>query len=1183
MLPHILHTTGRAVAVVQNQTHTIRNVLQLQSSGPSSGSGSSWGNGPGPGGSKYGAGSRFYAGHNVRVNEEDSPSIKLIFLQQNAGRAVTQANAVTSHDGQISQSDDIEEITPKWTILPTPQRKRRMRSSSVSMGVAGRNERAEKLGVLKTVQLHARGKHAFAPSETMASAKERLLAEPTPAAPPPTQPLLVRRNSTSAPLSPLLNATEPPPPPSQAAEPKQAPPTDEKSVPQGIQDEIEHFRSMSRHSNQAGVAKSVRRMLATYQSPPVELFNAALNASVHSRQPGTSLTQIIELYNAMLSKSVLPDVETYELLIQALTQRDVEVHRAQIALDLRVKHKSQVSYTAEENIDKDVERLRDLKKEDNFASAMSLFEGILAGHGKDHVQMQTFVRLMSCAANRGDVHSAIHVFAQLEARSDLNISAPVYRYLILTFSNAGQVDQAEEIFKSFLTAGAQNKLHRYPAHLMGLARQSQIQVWNTMMEAYFRAGMPDKAIELVDQVLKSDAGNNFTMADVPVVTSSMFTTVINGFLTSGDITSALTWFDKLLPQEKAPEDPYQGLAGRVMRPDGLAWFMMIDHLADNNKLDDLNRLFRTLKEIHITDGLRINPTLRLIVYTANLEYLRNNKETADPVAAVENVKYLLEDLRQCTEWDIPRGKLAMSMCHELAIRGEFLISTATYVHLTTSGMSFGDVENHAEGWRMRAQQSTTQFIRDVYMAVNDGLGTLSIESAIPLARTADQIGMKPVLPLAPALLHAYGAMVNGDDVVWNISMDDWRLLFSYALPFEINAANGNPNGLVDIPGFAYPGIFKLVDHFNAEKGTFDALGEGIQQELISVITARTTPETRQDVLVRLGPKYVEAAEKYDELRFAALENNIVQDASILNPVESQVLDTDVPALRYNPYVTQDITTALGPPTGMISPEALEKAYQLFARAVQQSAVPSSAALCRLIEGEGRAKDLDKVRELYTAAQALLRVTPPETQRFEWAAIENSMVIALAHAGHVDAAHVHRARILEQGLAPSADAYGILVQLVRDTTDDTSGAVALFEEALARGVAPNMYLYNNIISKLSKARKADYALELFEQMKAAGMKLSSITYGAVIGACARVGDVVAAENLFKEMTRSRNFKPRVPPYNTMMQLFTQTKPSRASALYYYQEMRKAGVRPSAHTYKVRLSFLASLTQCVNVLS
>ena len=67
MLPHILNNTARATAAaaVQNQTHTFRKVLHLQSSGPSSGSGPSWGNGPGPGGSKFNTGSRFCTGYNV--------------------------------------------------------------------------------------------------------------------------------------------------------------------------------------------------------------------------------------------------------------------------------------------------------------------------------------------------------------------------------------------------------------------------------------------------------------------------------------------------------------------------------------------------------------------------------------------------------------------------------------------------------------------------------------------------------------------------------------------------------------------------------------------------------------------------------------------------------------------------------------------------------------------------------------------------------------------------------------------------------------------------------------------------------------------------------------------------------------------------------------------------------------
>ncbi|KAI0665365.1 hypothetical protein C8Q78DRAFT_986757, partial [Trametes maxima] len=44
------------------------------------------------------------------------------------------------------------------------------------------------------------------------------------------------------------------------------------------------------------------------------------------------------------------------------------------------------------------------------------------------------------------------------------------------------------------------------------------------------------------------------------------------------------------------------------------------------------------------------------------------------------------------------------------------------------------------------------------------------------------------------------------------------------------------------------------------------------------------------------------------------------------------------------------------------------------------------------------------------------------------------------------------------------------------------------------------------------------------------------------------------------------KPRVPSYNTMMQLYTHTKPDRERVLYYYNALREASVQPTAHTYK-----------------
>jgi pentatricopeptide repeat protein len=367
---------------------------------------------------------------------------------------------------------------------------------------------------------------------------------------------------------------------------------------------------------------------------------------------------------------------------------------------------------------------------------------------------------------------------------------------------------------------------------------------------------------------------------------------------------------------------------------------------------------------------------------------------------------------------------------------------------------------------------------------------------------------------------------------------------------------------------------------------FTDFANDIKVEVLQILEAQYGGEQgRTEFLKKLGSSYADAVKDPEMLKFDALQEDLSQPTSPLlqaeptslsaSPTyssscadsESTLVPSSPSGLMVHGLLTRTLQELLN--YGSQQKAKLAPAYRLFQKNLSNRMVPEPSAIAALIQAFGRAGDLEKVRELYTVAQEVFPLLDRTVQLDAWAHVEDRMIIALAHAGFPDAAHVHRMRILDQGLTPSADAYGVLIQHVKDTTDDTSGAMALFREAQERGVKMNLYLYNNIISKLSKARKADYALELFQQMKASYVVPSSITYGAVIGACARVGDVRSAGLLFQEMVHSKNFKPRVPPYNTMMQLHTTTKPNRISALHYYNEMRQAGVQPSAHTYKVRL--------------
>lgn len=247
------------------------------------------------------------------------------------------------------------------------------------------------------------------------------------------------------------------------------------------------------------------------------------------------------------------------------------------------------------------------------------------------------------------------------------------------------------------------------------------------------------------------------------------------------------------------------------------------------------------------------------------------------------------------------------------------------------------------------------------------------------------------------------------------------------------------------------------------------------------------------------------------------------------------------------------------------------AFARFQAGMHIGRLPAPETIGRLINALGRLGAVDKVQFLYSAAQRALACLEHDKawQAQAWFQIEDQMVVALAHAERPEAAAVHKARIIAQGGAPSADAYGALIAGVKNTTDDAHVARELFEEARKLGVPANIFLYNTVISKAARARKAEYALELFHEMRAAGLRPTSVTYGAIIGACCRVGDAETASYLFAEMSSMPNFRPRVPPYNTMMQFFVHTKPNRERCLDYYQAMLDARVSPSAHTYKVSL--------------
>ncbi|KAK0391010.1 hypothetical protein NLU13_0512 [Sarocladium strictum] len=241
--------------------------------------------------------------------------------------------------------------------------------------------------------------------------------------------------------------------------------------------------------------------------------------------------------------------------------------------------------------------------------------------------------------------------------------------------------------------------------------------------------------------------------------------------------------------------------------------------------------------------------------------------------------------------------------------------------------------------------------------------------------------------------------------------------------------------------------------------------------------------------------------------------------------------------------------------------------------------PRYITYAKLISAAAREGKMDLCHDILAMARTDMPLLPRyAVVRYGWSSILDAMIGACLTMGNRGRAEQYHQELLEMGAAPSANTFGLYITTLKESTktfDEASEAVRIFQRAVTEGVEPSSFLYNALIGKLGKARRIDDCLFYFSEMRALGIKPTSVTYGTVVNALCRVSDVKFAEELFDEMEGMRNYKARPAPYNSMMQFFLTTKRDKSKVLAYYERMKAKGIAPTSHTYKLLVDTHATL--------
>ncbi|GAN08547.1 PPR repeat protein [Mucor ambiguus] len=244
--------------------------------------------------------------------------------------------------------------------------------------------------------------------------------------------------------------------------------------------------------------------------------------------------------------------------------------------------------------------------------------------------------------------------------------------------------------------------------------------------------------------------------------------------------------------------------------------------------------------------------------------------------------------------------------------------------------------------------------------------------------------------------------------------------------------------------------------------------------------------------------------------------------------------------------------------------------------IKQGKVPTPEAVRDMIQLSTKLGRLDAAEDIYKTVIDSVRLLEGTRKQRGYHAIYNSMLVAHARHGDLASAKIFYDKLREHDLYPDGDAYGSLLACnANSTTDESTDALAIYEESRKHNVRPTVYLYNVILSKLAKCRKIEPVLRLFNEMKQLGVTPNSITYASVISACIRCSSESRAAQYFQEMISSPKYQPRIGAYNSMIQFYVQQKPNREKALEYYNLSKQFNLKPSLHTYKLLMEAYANI--------
>ena len=256
----------------------------------------------------------------------------------------------------------------------------------------------------------------------------------------------------------------------------------------------EHLTRLADTRQYADIPAVFEGMLHAGVKPTSQSYNALLLAAVHLPKSRHHVVhKALDVYSDMLKRSVLPDRQTYSILIEVLSARALEVQAAQTVLE-----DSRNRYGGLDEADKFMLKSEEfesrmLAEDDSLELAVRMFDTAISLHPKGFSE-RAYRLLVSACAEKGMIADMVRIYQQMESRRIIP-RPEMFVNMIQAFASSGDLRSAVECYDEYKALAIANDKGE-----VSMARKDE-EVYAAVIKAYMITNQQEGAERFFNKLI----------------------------------------------------------------------------------------------------------------------------------------------------------------------------------------------------------------------------------------------------------------------------------------------------------------------------------------------------------------------------------------------------------------------------------------------------------------------------------------------------------------------------------------------------------------------------------------------------------------------------------------------------------------------------------------------------------